>query len=226
MSGRQKQGGGAQGTRWVPDPSRDAVTVLDRNLNVLDWNEQAEALHGWTAGEAIGQNSNELVPSATPWLQAHRRRQLYRTGRYAGTSLVIVKNGDIVPIEAVCVAVGREFFNVMRRVDVRNLPQFARDSSVIPITRESYRRADLDVGLPSVATMTRDIQVGKRLQRARESAGLTKYQLAKLAGVREAQIRVWERGVHVPSYTNVERLVPHIGGTPDDYLSTRRKRGK
>jgi transcriptional regulator with XRE-family HTH domain len=67
-------------------------------------------------------------------------------------------------------------------------------------------------------------QVGQKLLKARERAGLSKGQLARGTGVTESQIRHWERGNHIPSATNLMRIIPLIGGTIEDYLFQNRKR--
>ncbi|MEZ0256422.1 MAG: PAS domain S-box protein, partial [Chthoniobacter sp.] len=73
--------GGKQGVLWVArditerrlaeqqiteqaallDEARDAICVNDLDQRILFWNKSAERLYGWTANEALGQNSNELL---------------------------------------------------------------------------------------------------------------------------------------------------------------------
>jgi hypothetical protein len=86
------------------------------------------------------------------------------------------------------------------------------------LTRDSYQAADQGVGSDPVSTMTKGKSVGERISKAREAAGLNRYQLAKLAGVNYGQVRQWEINEHVPTPTNLRRLIPHIGGTTDFYL--------
>ena len=47
---------------------------------------------------------------------------------------------------------------------------------------------------------------------------MSKRRLALESGVQEFQIRQWERGTHVPSPANVNKLIPFIGGTLDGYF--------
>ena len=61
-------------------------------------------------------------------------------------------------------------------------------------------------------------QTGTRLRQAREAAGLSKRQLALLAGVTRWQITTWETGKYPPSPLSLAKLIPHIGGTVDHYL--------
>ena len=65
--------------------------------------------------------------------------------------------------------------------------------------------------------------VGTRLRNAREKAGMSKRQLAQAAQVREQQIRQWEAGEHIPTAHNLLRLIPHLGGTMEYYLTGSRK---
>lgn len=73
--------GGKQGVLWVArditerrlaeqqileqaallNEARDAICVNDLDQRILFWNKSAERLYGWTAGEALGHNANELL---------------------------------------------------------------------------------------------------------------------------------------------------------------------
>ena len=39
----------------------DAVVVMDRDGIIRAWNHHAEAIFGWTASEAVGQNLGDLI---------------------------------------------------------------------------------------------------------------------------------------------------------------------
>ena len=66
--------------------------------------------------------------------------------------------------------------------------------------------------------ITMSNHVGARIRARREELGLTKGQLARLAGVNESQLRQWERGDHVPTAKNLLRLIEHLGGSLDEFL--------
>lgn len=92
----------------------DAVVVMDRDGIVRAWNHHAEAIFGWSATEAIGQNLGELiVPPALR--QAHhrglRRYNAKGVARVLNTRLELNglrKDGGEVPVELSITLVSRE----------------------------------------------------------------------------------------------------------------------
>ena len=46
----------------VLNDSSDAVTVLDLNGTILDWNKSAEVIYGYTKNEALKMNIRQIVP--------------------------------------------------------------------------------------------------------------------------------------------------------------------
>jgi DNA-binding XRE family transcriptional regulator len=107
----------------------------------------------------------------------------------------------------------------------RNRPQNAGQSGgsfVTGSTCASYQRRSNGVRCAPVSTVTENAdraeRIGRKIAKARKAKGLSKYMLAKLAGVREGQIRHWERGDNACGAPNLLKLIPHIGGTLDFYL--------
>jgi PAS domain S-box-containing protein len=74
---------------------RPAIEI-DEAGTVIDWNEGAEALFGWTAGEAIGRHLTDLfVPGSEAFALEARMEQL-RLGRdWPDEMLFVTKDGEI-----------------------------------------------------------------------------------------------------------------------------------
>ena len=59
-------------TRTILDTANDPFITIDANGRIIDWNRQAEAVFGWTRGEAIGRLLSEtIIPVA--YRAAHER---------------------------------------------------------------------------------------------------------------------------------------------------------
>src|SRR5215207_2427995 len=43
------------------DQAQDAILVCDLDQKILFWNKAAEHVYGWTAGEAVGKNAQDLI---------------------------------------------------------------------------------------------------------------------------------------------------------------------
>lgn len=66
------------------DLTHDTIFVRDMNQVITYWNRAAEELYGWTAQEAIGQRSTELLRTVSPAPVDDIRAELMRTGRWDG----------------------------------------------------------------------------------------------------------------------------------------------
>ncbi len=62
--------------------ARDAICVTDLNQHILFWNKSAERLYGWTAGEALGHDANELLGQESVALTA--LKTLIQHGEWRG----------------------------------------------------------------------------------------------------------------------------------------------
>ena len=47
--------------RGMVDSALDAMIVIDANSKVLEWNQHAEIIFGWSAKEAVGKNLSEMI---------------------------------------------------------------------------------------------------------------------------------------------------------------------
>jgi PAS domain S-box-containing protein len=66
------------------DLTHDTIFVRDMNNIVTYWNRGAQELFGWTAAQAIGRLSHELLKTVFPSPLEEIRAELLRTGRWDG----------------------------------------------------------------------------------------------------------------------------------------------
>jgi len=64
--------------------SHDSIFVRDMNFMITYWNRGAHELYGWTAEEAIGKPSQELLSTKLPVALDEIRAELLATGRWEG----------------------------------------------------------------------------------------------------------------------------------------------
>jgi two-component system, cell cycle sensor histidine kinase and response regulator CckA len=79
------------------DLAQDAIVVRDLDGRVRYWNRGAEALYGWTAGEATGKPVEELFGPVTPQILG-AREQLVENGTWAGELTRQTRDGREVSI--------------------------------------------------------------------------------------------------------------------------------
>src|ERR1700710_2295589 len=70
-----------------------AVVVIELDGTVAAWNDAAEALYGWTAAEALGQDVSALIGATEPHIAAALLDDLRQGIPYAGDWLVRHRNG-------------------------------------------------------------------------------------------------------------------------------------
>ena len=68
--------------------------------------------------------------------------------------------------------------------------------------------------------------VGDRLQKARQAAGLSQPQLAEAAGVPVGTLRNWEQGRRVPLLDTAKRVADALGCTLDELAGPAPKKRK
>jgi PAS domain-containing protein len=59
----------------------EAVLATDRDFVVTAWNQGAERMFGWTAGDALGRVAFDLVPTSFDAVDLAKRRSTPRTVR-------------------------------------------------------------------------------------------------------------------------------------------------
>jgi len=78
--------------------TNDAIFVRDENLKIKYWNRGAENLYGWTAEEATGEASSELLKTVFPSSIEEVRRELLTNGRWEGELVRTAKDGTQVVV--------------------------------------------------------------------------------------------------------------------------------
>lgn len=82
------------------DQAQDAILVRDLEQNILFWNKGAERIYGWTAAEAIGRNTAELLLKE-PSTQFEKARQaVLDKGEWRGEIHQIRRDGVEIVVES------------------------------------------------------------------------------------------------------------------------------
>jgi PAS domain S-box-containing protein len=90
------------------DLTHDSIFVRDMDFFVTYWNNGARELYGWSAQEAVGQQSQELLKTEYPIPLEEIRAELLRTGRWegelrrktaVGTEVVVASRWSLRPNE-------------------------------------------------------------------------------------------------------------------------------
>jgi PAS domain S-box-containing protein len=92
----------------------DAVVAMDRDGIIRAWNHRAQAIFGWTAGEAVGQNLGDLI--VPPSLREAHHRGLRRFNAKGVAKVLdqrlelsgLRRDGSEVPVELSITVVSRE----------------------------------------------------------------------------------------------------------------------
>jgi PAS domain S-box-containing protein len=82
------------------DKAQDAICLTDMSQKILYWNKAAERLYGWRAGEALGQNANDLLFQGDEAAPKEAIRNLIRNGEWQGELHQQTRSGRKVTIES------------------------------------------------------------------------------------------------------------------------------
>jgi PAS domain S-box-containing protein len=90
--------------RALTEAVGDAVIAINARSEVIDWNRGAEAIFGWTAGEALGREVTFIMPEQLREAHLAGVARVLRTGRseLIGSTIDFVgvrKDGTEVPVE-------------------------------------------------------------------------------------------------------------------------------
>jgi PAS domain S-box-containing protein len=80
------------------DLTHDTVFVRDMNDVITYWNRGAEALYGWSGGEAVGKVSHQLTQTIFPAPLDQINEELLRTGRWEGELVHARRDGTRVVV--------------------------------------------------------------------------------------------------------------------------------
>lgn len=78
------------------DQANDAILVHDLNDSITFWNEGARRLFEWTAEEALGQTSTQLLSSAPPSALLRAEQEVMENGNWSGELTHVTKSGKQV----------------------------------------------------------------------------------------------------------------------------------
>lgn len=82
--------------------THDSIFVRDMDDVIVLWNAGAEQLYGWTAHEALGRRTGDLLGTALRGDRVEADAALFGTGRWEGEVFQRHRDGRIVIIEARC----------------------------------------------------------------------------------------------------------------------------
>jgi PAS domain S-box-containing protein len=82
------------------DKARDAICVTDLGQRISYWNASAEALFGWAAHEAIGQNVQGLLFQSEIGRHQEAMKRLFSEGSWEGEVRLQTKRGAMVVVES------------------------------------------------------------------------------------------------------------------------------
>lgn len=80
------------------DLTHDAILVRDNCDAILYWNRGAEQLYGWTASEAVGRKTSDLLGTVFPGSKEAVQAQLLQDGRWEGQLRHTKKDGSHVVV--------------------------------------------------------------------------------------------------------------------------------
>ena len=85
------------------DKAQDAIFVLDSDDRIIYWNKSAERIYGWTAAEAIGKTTVELLFKGVVTPQfANIIKTVNERGEWVGELQEYTKDGKIVTVQERC----------------------------------------------------------------------------------------------------------------------------
>jgi PAS domain S-box-containing protein len=80
--------------------THDGIFVRDMNSTIIFWNRGAEELYGWTAEQAIGRTSHELLETVFPAPLDHIQAALLSSGRWEGELTHTKADGSYLVVES------------------------------------------------------------------------------------------------------------------------------
>ncbi|HWX18994.1 MAG TPA: PAS domain S-box protein [Candidatus Binatia bacterium] len=84
--------------RMLFELTHDAVIFRSMDERITFWNHAAEAQYGWTAAEAIGQRSHDLLRTQFPKALEQIKAELRASGRWEGELLYTTRAGRVVAV--------------------------------------------------------------------------------------------------------------------------------
>lgn len=88
----------AQRQSKLLDHAYEPILVRDHEDRIVYWNKGAERLYGWSADDAIGRTSHELLKTHFPQPLSEIQKTLEEVGHWEGELLHRLRNGRQVPV--------------------------------------------------------------------------------------------------------------------------------
>jgi PAS domain S-box-containing protein len=119
----------------------DAIIAADEHFVTTHWDRAAEELYGWTAEEAVGRRTAELLqPQFVDVELEEVLRRLTEEGLYEGEVVQTRKDGTKVTVEARALALADEDGRITAFVSVdRDITERRRAQEALRETEERYR---------------------------------------------------------------------------------------
>jgi PAS domain S-box-containing protein len=82
------------------DQAKDAILVRDLDHRILFWNKGAEAIYGWTAEDAFGQNAHDFLTTTPLTRLAEAKQAVLQQGQWSGEFHQLNKAGEPLVVES------------------------------------------------------------------------------------------------------------------------------
>lgn len=148
------------------DLVHDAIIVRDANSVILFWNRGAEEIYGWSAAEAQGRVTHELLNTEFPEPFEEVHKTLFDTGRWEGEIAHRTKDGRRLLVES-------------RKALQRD--QQGQPCRIVEVNRDITARREAEESLRNLSARLLQLQDEERRRIARELHDTTGQSLAALA---------------------------------------------
>jgi PAS domain S-box-containing protein len=82
------------------DKAHDAIAVRDLEQHIIFWNNGAQRLYGWTAGEILGKNADELLYKGKTSQLIDAKKSVIEKGEWKGELGHITKEGKEIIVQS------------------------------------------------------------------------------------------------------------------------------
>ncbi|MBC7877817.1 MAG: PAS domain S-box protein [Anaerolineales bacterium] len=139
----------------------DAVIATDDQYNITVWNHGAEILYGWSADEAVGHKTTEILPSDMTSTQRNEiLRQLHESGEYHIQLTQYRKDGQPVYVDASTVSLYNESGQVTGLLSInRDISERKQSEAALQQSEERFSKAFQSNPAAMIITRMSDGQV-------------------------------------------------------------------
>lgn len=112
----------------ILDTAERAVIATEPDGRIVYWNDEAERLYGWTAGEALGRSIIDVTPSDLARPEAAEIMNVLQGGQpWSGEFLVRAKDGSRFTAQVTDIPVSDEAGNLVGIVGISRRVAYLRD---------------------------------------------------------------------------------------------------